>query len=166
MTAATRRLAQVAEQLGQSLHPEKGREKRWCRTSSSSSTSSNTSSSKSSSKNSSSAAGPELPQAETWASRDRELFAHLPDNGQSAIASLGGLPSPFDEAPPPVPLTDEQLYNWCSTGAHVINPTELRLPQALHQLLYAKLKFALHEEYQPGEIQMCLSLSGGIDEPF
>jgi hypothetical protein len=35
-------------------------------------------------------------------------------------------------------------------GFHVISPEALGLPAALHELLYAKLSFALHEEYQPG----------------
>ena len=139
-----RRLARVAEML----HAKTGRPSSFRNTSS---TSTSTSKSDCSSNSASKARQPDPSRGSAWASRDRELFEHLPDNGQSALAALHGLPSPFDEPDPPVTLTDEQLWSWCSTGVHVIDPAELMLPQALHHLLYAKLKFALHEEYQPGK---------------
>jgi hypothetical protein len=104
----------------------------------------------SSSSGGSTSAAPEPPRGLGWASRDRQRFASLTDDGRGAMAGLEELPSPFAEPDAPVPLSEEQLWSWCSAGFHVIAPETLGLPRALHELLYAKLKFALHEEYQPG----------------
>eukprot|EP01051_Picozoa_sp_SAG22_P014513 SAG22_NODE_1770_length_3614_cov_1.183784_3_plen_333_part_00 len=91
--------------------------------------------------------GAAVPRPGAWSSQDRTRFAELADRDGGRIT---GLPSPFADPAPPRPLSDAQLCSWCTAGYHVIAPDELGLPAALHEALYAKLKFALHEEHQPG----------------